>query len=412
MISRWRSRSFILFLFGLSLIPQTNLAQTGDRQSAPPNSNPLQHATLEVWVPDSFISGLMSDRSARIVNKYDWQRLLQEFRTDFPSADLHMRIYDRDGFAPALSAFEQMGKPPDIAFLDNASQLGPLQTVNAIITELPLAPSRFGYNGRWAIFRGAQHPEASKAFLLWLGKSPHWTPRQLRTASLSSEDDSAVKLVATDAVRLLLTRDTNAFSLLMDPDAKLFDWPDPKIKQVSNVEALMSFGMSRIGFALVSAVSEGDATFGMSHYALVLRKTGEHWKVLLLIPGSLTYLETLLQSFDELRLLDRGAAEAPKIMTLFPADNAKMTRWPPGEIEWTADPLVAGYVVESQFGLPGSEKWSHSWVKVVPPAPGKTSIRIPTPFGVGVQPHRWRVWAVGRTGVLSFSEWRLIDFTN
>ena len=52
---------------------------------------------------------------------------------------------------------------------------------------------------------------------------------------------SAVKSVATDAVRHLLTRDVDAFSLLMDPDAKPFDWPYPKIKQLSNVEALMTF---------------------------------------------------------------------------------------------------------------------------------------------------------------------------
>jgi hypothetical protein len=198
----------------------------------------------------------------------------------------------------------------------------------------------------------------------------------------------------------------------MDPDAKPFDWRYPKIKQLSNVEALMTFGTSRLGFALVSAVGEGDANFGMSHYAMILRKAGERWKVLLLMPGALSDLEHLLQSFDAMGLVDGEAGEVQKVTILFPPDHAKMTRWPRGEIEWTTiDPRVAAYVVESQFGLYRSENWSSSAVKISPLSEN-TSIHISTPFGVGSQPHRWRVWAIARTGVLSFSEWRTIDFTN
>jgi hypothetical protein len=412
MISRWRSHGLMLFLFGLTLPPKINLAQNVDQQSSPTTSNnALQHGTLEVWVPGTVIRGRMDDPGARIVVEYNWTRLLEAFRTDFPSGDLRLRIFDRNEFGPMLISSEQ--NPPDVAFLDNQSQRGPLEKVDALIPELPMAQSRFGYNGWWRIFRRAKHPEASKAFLLWLGQSPHWTPWPLRTASLSSEDVSAVKSVATDAVRLLLTRDVDAFSLLMDPDAKPFNWPYPKIKRLSTVEALMTFGTSRLGFALVSAVGEGDANFGVSHYAMILRKAEERWKVLLLMPGSLPDLEHLLKSFDAMGLVEGEAGEVQKLTILFPPDHTKMTRWPTGEIEWsTIDPQVAGYVVESQYGLYGSENWSSSWVKIVPPVSENTSIHITTPFGVGFQPHRWRVWSIGRTGVLSFSEWRTIDFTN
>jgi hypothetical protein len=412
MISRWHSNGLMLFLLGLTLIPKPSLAQNGDQQSSPTTSNnALQHGTLEVWVPKTFITGLMSDRHAQIVNEYNWTRLLDEFRTDFPLCDLRLRIFDSDEFGRTL--ISSAHNPPDVAFLDNQSQRGPLEKVDAMIGELPMAQSRFDYNGWWRIFRRAKHPEASKAFLLWLSQSPHWTPWQLRTASLSSSDASAVKSVATDAVRHLLTRDVDAFSLLIDPDAKPFDWPYPKIKQLSNVEALMTFGTSRLGFALVSAVGEGDANFGMSHYAMILRKAEERWKVLLLMPGSLPDLEHLLQSFDAMGLVNGEAGEVQKVTILFPPDHAKMTRWPTGEIEWTTtDQQVAEYVVESQFGQYGSENWSSSGVKVVRPVSENTSICITTPFGIGLQPHRWRVWAIGRTGILSFSEWRTIDFTD
>ena len=412
MIPRWHSHGWTLFLLGLSVIPTISLAQNGDQQSSPTTSNSeLQHGALEVWVPKNHIGGLMGDPGARIVIEYNWTRLLEAFRTNYPSFELQLRIFDRDEFGPTLISSEQ--NPPDVAFLDNLSQRAPLEKVDALIGEMPMAQSRFEYSGWWRIFRRAKHPEASRAFLLWLGQSPHWTPWQLRTASLSPPDVSAVKSVATDAVRDLLTRDVDAFSLLMDPDAKPFDWRYPKIKQIYNVEALIAFGTSRLGFALVSAVGDGDANFGMTHYAIILRKTGERWKVLLLMPGALSDLEHLLQSFDAMGLVDGEAAEVQKVTILFPPDHAKMTRWPRGGIEWTTtDPGVAAYLVESQFGLYRSENWSSSAVKIVPPASGNTSIEITTPFGVGVQPHRWRVWAIARTGVLSFSEWRTIDFTN
>ena len=162
-----------------------------------------------------------------------------------------------------------------------------------------------------------------------------------------------------------------------------------------------------------SDLGEGDAIFGMSHYAMILRKAEERWKVLVLMPGSLPYLESLLKSFDAMGLVDGEAGEVQKVTILFPPDHANMTRWPTGEIEWTTtDPEVAAYVVESQFGLYSSENWSSSAVKIFPPLAENTSIHITTPFGVGSQPHRWRVWAIARTGVLSFSDWRTMDFTN
>ena len=37
---------------------------------------------------------------------------------------------------------------------------------------------------------------------------------------------------------------------------------------------------------------------------------------------------------------------------------------------------------------------------------------MPMPFGQGMQPHRWRVWAIGKDGQMALSEWRTVNFTN
>jgi hypothetical protein len=48
----------------------------------------------------------------------------------------------------------------------------------------------------------------------------------------------------------------------------------------------------------------------------------------------------------------------------------------------------------------------------VDPAQYVDVVKMPMPFGVGKQPHRWRVWAVGKDGQIALSEWRTVNFTN
>jgi len=371
----------------------------------------LQHGSLEVWVPKTSVGGLMSNPSARIVNVYDWTPLLNEFHGDFPGFRLHLKIFERDDFQKAVLAWKN--NAPDVAFLDNAVQRDPLVKEDSVIQPMSLESSRFSYNGWWNIFRNAKNPEAARAFILWLSQSPHWTPPKLLTQPMAPADFAAVQAVAQDAVSRLLTGGVQAVSLLMDPEVAHFDWRYPQIKKLATIHPVMAFGNSRLAFVLVAAVGEGSTVFGMSHFVLVLRKADEDWKVFLLLTGSLPRLEDQLRSFDNLGLVDGEPNYPEKVMLLSPADHAQATRWPAGEIEWaTVSPDVLVYVVESQFGLNKREVWSMSSIRLLLPQPGQTSIRIRTPFGVGVQPHRWRVWAMSKTGVISTSEWRTIEFTN
>ncbi len=371
---------------------------------------PLRHGALEVWVPDTFFMGLMNDPTARIVNNYDWTRLQKEFDSDFPAFRLHFKVIGRGEFEKTILSSKD--HPPDMAFLDNASQLNPFGRDGSIILPLPSGPSRFGQNGWWTIFRKAKNPEAAKAFALWLVRSPHWTPPTLRTGLLKPADAAPVKGVSKEIVVRLLTKDSRGPSSMMDSDAISFDWQYPPLK-LSSVDSLLVFGKSRLAFEVVEVVGEGNGGFGMAHCLVVLRKAVADRKVLMFRTGSLPEIEALLRSFDEIGLVEVGPDNLGKVTLLGPIDHAKVTRWPKSQIEWAnTGGQTAAYVVESQFGQSFGDIWSESRILLLPPQPGQKSIRIDTPFGVGVQPHRWRVWAISKAGIISISEWRTIDFTN
>jgi hypothetical protein len=62
--------------------------------------------------------------------------------------------------------------PPDVAFIDNYQQLGPLIRTNSVWLAWGL--SRFSNRGWWVIFKDTQHLAQSQAFIRWLAGAPRW----------------------------------------------------------------------------------------------------------------------------------------------------------------------------------------------------------------------------------------------
>ena len=369
----------------------------------------LRRGALEVWVPKSHVMGIMGDPTARVNHVYPWEILLNEFKSDFPDFDLRWKVLDRDEFVGAFHS--PLQNPPDVAFVDSYSELGPLVNDDAVV-EMS-GQSRFDYNGWWVIFRRAKSSEAGKAFMLWLARPPQWKPWQVSTAAIGPAAVAAVEAISKKAVQDVAHADAQSLSSVMDPEASHIYLGFGPTKTPESVDPLLTFGNSRLAFVLLSAVVQGEKTFGMDHSAVVLRKVEDRWRVLLYLPGSLPDLEDRLKSFDGLRLKDGQPEVVPKVRLISPVDHAQIRRWPPGDLEWAAlDQLPAAYVIEYQFGQTGRELWSPSWIWVVSPTHGGPLQNMKIPFGIGVQPHRWRVWAIGGTGVVSTSDWRTIDFTN
>jgi len=407
--------TLILASIGLiSSLPQTASA-FGQAANAAPQPRgaagpaALRRGALEVWVPKSHVMGIMGDPTARVNHVYPWEILLNEFKSDFPDFDLRWKVLDRDEFVGAFHSSLQ--NPPDVALVDNYSELGPLENQDAVVRMS--GQSRFDYNGSWVIFRRAKNFEAGRAFMLWLARSPQWKPWQVSTAAIGPVDIAAVQAISKKAVQDFANGDTQSLSLIMDPEANHFYLGFGPTKTPESVDPLLTFGNSRLAFVLLSAVGQGEKTFGMDHWAAVLRRAEDRWKVLLFLPGRLPELENWLRSFDRLRLEDGQPETIPKIRLVSPVDHAQIPRWPPGDLEWAAlDQLPAAYVIECQFGQTDRELWSPSRIRLVSPAHSGPLVSTKIFFGAGHQPHRWRLWAIGGTGVVSTSDWRTIDFTN
>jgi hypothetical protein len=130
---------------------------------------------------------------------------------------------------------------------------------------------------------------------------------------------------------------------------------------------------------------------------------------------SLPQAVSFADNFQRLNLAPSPAAAPAIPILLAPYDGAPQTRFPKQEISWQ-QPLErpAAYIVESRAGVPknGDVDYGPSMIYLVNPKLYGDIVRIPMPFGVGKQPHRWRICAIGQDGQVALSEWRTVDFTN
>jgi beta-lactamase regulating signal transducer with metallopeptidase domain len=189
-------------------------------------------------------------------------------------------------------------------------------------------------------------------------------------------------------------------------------------------------GNSRLAFALVTAVGElseldssgqSEVAAGWLTRMMILRKTNGEWKLLSNSEtGPVSVWQNLFSKewqniLTQMTQRDDGgnaSIKAPDLLA--PADGAlSASRFQPPDIEWAdVGNSAIGCVVEAQFDG-GGGRWSDSYFIAV--ARGENSAngshKMKAAFGVGAQPHRWRVWAVARSGDVGISKWRTLTFT-
>ena len=292
------------------------------------------------------------------------------------------------------------------------SGLRPLMNNNAVMKMW--GQPRLESYGWWVIFRQAKNLETSKAFILWLSQSPQWRPTRVSPVSISPADIAVVQAISKEAVQDFAGMNPRSLLSIMDPEASHFDDFGDRIQTLQNIEPLLTFGNSRLAFVLLAEVGQGEKAFGMAHSAVILRKLGNSWKVLLFLPNrSLPDIEGLLGKFDRVGL-DEGPADAvPKVTLLAPADHVRIARYPRSDIEWSpVDANLARMSLRANLVNLGANIGHRAQSKLFALIPYESSIRMEMPFGAGKQPHRWRVWAIYKNGNISTSDWRVIDFTN
>ena len=309
-----RQAGFRLIIAGLTLMGGILQARSAFGQaiavaqpSAMVGPAALQHGKLEVWVPKSYPASTF-DGSPLPPVTYPWATLLNEFNHDFPKFKLRFKILEREEFLGVLHSTELNSHYPDMAFVDNSREEEPVISGGAVMMN---SRSRFPYNGSWLSLPRSKNVRAGQAFMLWLSRSPHWKAWKVGAAAMSQADITAVQTISKKAVVDFELGDFHSLSANMDRDEayRFISLESDPTNKVVSVDALTTFGNSRLAFVLMSSVSRAERSFGMEHLALVLRKVDDLWKVLLYMPARLPDLEGILKSFDQMELKN-GQPEA------------------------------------------------------------------------------------------------------
>jgi hypothetical protein len=212
--------------------------------------------------------------------------------------------------------------------------------------------------------------------------------------------------------------------VLLDRDAaRMRRLPIDSNFRLSNVTPILTFGNARIAFVILSAVGSGDTFYGMRQMMFILRNQGEAWRILQMDPnasapivsGSREILPPLLRAFDGRIVPKRAEPRPPSAVLVNPPDRAVRSRWPERpEIAWQSEELAdSTFIIESQFSDLGDEgNWSVSHLTFANISRGDQPFRQRAPFGVGKQPHRWRIWTLVPSGAVSVSSWRTVLFSN
>jgi hypothetical protein len=340
--------------------------------------------------------------------------LAEMLRESFPGVRVDWRWLAPQDLLPALAAARAGGTRPDVVYVESGRESGPLEESGTVL-EMPGWP-RLGPPGRWLALKDARNEAEAKAFLVWM-RQP--LDRKVRAAKyLHAADEAEVRRVATAVIVSMGSWPAVVPRDLLDPEMAEFPWDRTRLPLLvkGSVRYTASLaevdGRDPLAFVVADVMAESDGVFGVTHAVLALRKDGERWKVVGLFPGlTVDQADRLFGAFGGVAPLLRAGATATTVTLLTP-DGEKMPRFPKGEIEFQ----IGGgrgvvQAVEAQFSdMAGG--WSVPGLVPVRQPVQDGTVKEPTPFGAGRQPHRWRVWSVGVGGELTISEWRTVDFTN
>jgi hypothetical protein len=332
---------------------------------------------------------------------------------------------------------------PDVAFIDNYRELQPLLESKVVLSAW--GTSRFPTNGWWVIFKDTRHLAKAKAFVRWLNRAPGWQPKAA-TDALSKQAREAVQRTAVAAFHAMMSGDHARLERLLDRDAARRRFvPIEANSRLSNITPILTFGNGRIAFVMLSAVGSGDSFYGLRQMIFIFRNQSDGWRILQMDPNARVpivnpsqkiglppcnavvssrssclretdnILPPLLRAFDSRIVGERAEPPPPSAVLVDPADRAVLPRWPERpEIAWRSEgPTDSTFIVESQYWDPSGEgNWSVSDLTFADKSRGDQPSRQRAPFGVGMQPHRWRIWTLVPSGAVSVSAWRTILFSN
>jgi len=398
-----------VFLIGFLWLPFFCITTNAQQQAASPDPfASLRTGSLTVWQSGN-------------ASFLDWKAIRVALTKDFPQLRITYRLVDPPDFISALVWERTQGTLPDVVFVDNRLQANPMIAQQSVVEMI--GQPRFTSRGWWFLMMQGQHPPAALAFLRWLDDDPNWTAPHIPANSLSANDRSQIEAVADTAVQNLdhhiktnSAMDTDAASTALTNQGagcgNIVELFEPVVRFIFG-----NGNLAILDIAYNENIRGGQVVCsGPLNTFLVLRKRDDGWKVLLLQQG-IPFSLSLRQGDNFARLgLSPGRGVAPDAPTLLePHDGEQETRSPRQDMSWQqTTPRPAEYLVQSQFCMPKDveKHWSWSAIAFVNPKQYGDVVRMLMPFGQGMQPHRWRIWAVGKDGQIALSEWRTVNFIN
>lgn len=167
------------------------------------------------------------------------------------------------------------------------------------------------------------------------------------------------------------------------------------------------WGNRNLAFLDSIVTSESEKRLGWTDLLIIMEKKAGPWELTSLGGNS----DIIMKLNNEAKLAEGSSGALPNELKITgPADGIKSTRdsKPSLQWEWQGDATsIVIYLLESQFS--SNSRWFGSHFTSIQP---QKNINMIAPFGVGAQPHRWRVWAIDRNGSTVRSDWSTIVYTN
>jgi TIR domain len=329
---------------------------------------------------------------------------------------IDMETYAAKGFALKFANAMKRKAEPDVLAFDNygvlegiTTSLGffegiPVSDRKALITVSESLHSLEDENGGWEFLIATSHN---------FGKAKDLVLKKITC------DESSAGLVKDEALLREITGPTlmasfagafggntgMAISSLLGQDSALRDSP-----KVNDIRICGVWGNRRLAFVNTAILFQGVTALGQRSSLVVLTRPGSSWE-LKLISRDVRIISKLSEQLPKLANDTDGAHLQPPSLR-DPPDQARLPRSPERPVlEWDNSGLqTTAYLIESQFeSRPAA--WSGSAFELVLQRAART-IRVGAPFGVGMQPHRWRIWAIDKNGGTAISGWRTINYTN
>jgi hypothetical protein len=168
------------------------------------------------------------------------------------------------------------------------------------------------------------------------------------------------------------------------------------------------WGNNSIAFLKTVVNADQGKAVGWTDILIIMSKTETSWNLESF--GGNTNIISELNKTVRLHASPSGNSLGNKLKIVGPADGTKATRIPPPSLEWEWGgeiKNVAVNLVESQ--AQSNNRWFGNNFTLVQP---ENKIKLLAPFGLGQQPHRWRVWIIDKNGSIVQSDWSTINFTN